>query len=156
MCARGGINQGTCVISHTHAICITRAASALHLEVRSNVGEGGGFWRLYALYQTQKHFLHTVLVYIHNLHCRPQRIAFMASAGHDLVGGIDHGPGSNQPVHHLRMAVCRSHDERSPAVLRCEAYPNVWGACDNYRKTMIQDGIRHMWESIDPPDSDER
>ncbi len=27
-----------------------------------------------------------------------------ASAGRDLVGGIDHGPGSNQPVHHLRMA----------------------------------------------------
>jgi hypothetical protein len=27
-----------------------------------------------------------------------------SSAGQDLVGGIDHGPNSNQPVHHLRMA----------------------------------------------------
>ncbi len=25
-------------------------------------------------------------------------------AGHDLVGGIDRGPRSNQPVHHLVMA----------------------------------------------------
>ncbi len=27
----------------------------------------------------------------------------VASAGRDLDGGIDHGPGSNQPLHHRRM-----------------------------------------------------
>ena len=42
-------------------------------------------------------------------------------ARHDLVGGIDRGPGSNQPVHDFHMAVARRHDQRSRAVLRCEA-----------------------------------
>jgi hypothetical protein len=46
-------------------------------------------------------------------------------AGHDLVGGIDHGPGSNQPVHHLRMTAARRSVKRSPAVLRCEARQEV-------------------------------
>ncbi len=41
-----------------------------------------------------------------------------ASAGQDLVGGIDHGPGSNQPVHHLQLAIQTSKVERSRAVLR--------------------------------------
>jgi hypothetical protein len=31
----------------------------------------------------------------------------LASAGQDLASGLDHGPGSNQPVHHLRMAARR-------------------------------------------------
>ncbi len=44
-----------------------------------------------------------------------------ASAGQDLVGGIDHGPGSNQPVHHLQIAATRRSAKRTPAVLRCEA-----------------------------------
>jgi hypothetical protein len=48
-----------------------------------------------------------------------------ASAGQDLVGGIDHGPGSNQPVHHLRMATTRRSVKRSAAVLRCEARQEV-------------------------------
>ena len=48
-----------------------------------------------------------------------------SDAGHDLVGGIDLGPGSNQPVHHLRMAANRRSVKRSPAVLRCEARQEV-------------------------------
>jgi hypothetical protein len=46
-------------------------------------------------------------------------------AGHNLVGGIDHGPGSNQPVHLPRMATIRRSVKRSPAVLRCEARQEV-------------------------------
>jgi hypothetical protein len=48
-----------------------------------------------------------------------------ASAEPDLVGGIDRGPGSNQPVHHLRMAFKTCSVKRSPAVLRCEARQEV-------------------------------
>jgi hypothetical protein len=48
-----------------------------------------------------------------------------ASAGQDRVGGIDHGPGSNQPVHHLRMAVERRSLERSQSVLRIKARREV-------------------------------
>jgi hypothetical protein len=52
--------------------------------------------------------------------------AARASAGQDLVDGIDHGPGSNQPVHHLRMAAIRRSVKRSPAVLlRDEARQQV-------------------------------
>ncbi len=46
-------------------------------------------------------------------------------AGHDLLGGIDHGPGSNQPVHHLRMAALSRRVKQSPAVLRCGARQEV-------------------------------
>jgi hypothetical protein len=49
----------------------------------------------------------------------------VARAGQDLVGGIDHGLGSNQPVHHLRMAESRRSAKRSLAVLRCEARQEV-------------------------------
>jgi hypothetical protein len=48
-----------------------------------------------------------------------------ASAGQDLVGDIDHGPGSNQPVHNRQMAVARRSVKRSLAVLRCEARQEV-------------------------------
>ena len=44
--------------------------------------------------------------------------------GQDLVGCIDHGPGSNQPVHHLAIALGRRPAQRSrasQAFLRCEA-----------------------------------
>jgi hypothetical protein len=54
----------------------------------------------------------------------------VASAGCDLVGGIDHGPGSNQPLHHLQMSTERRHVKRSAAVLRYEnghAREEKWG-----------------------------
>ena len=49
----------------------------------------------------------------------------VASAGCDLVGGIDHGPGSNQPVHHLQAVIYTSSVERSLAVLRCTTRQEV-------------------------------
>ncbi len=39
----------------------------------------------------------------------------------DLSSGIDLGPGSNQPLHHLQMAILRDHHKRCRAILRCEA-----------------------------------
>ena len=36
-----------------------------------------------------------------------------ASVGRDLVDGIDHGPGSNQSLHHRHIAIRRRHDESS-------------------------------------------
>jgi hypothetical protein len=43
----------------------------------------------------------------------------------DLVCCINHGLGSNQPVHHLRMAAITRSVKRSPAALRCEARQQV-------------------------------
>jgi hypothetical protein len=43
----------------------------------------------------------------------------------DLVGGIDHGPGSNQPVHHLRTAAFTRNNKRSLPVLQCRACQKV-------------------------------
>jgi hypothetical protein len=48
-----------------------------------------------------------------------------ASAGQDLVGGIDHGPGSNQPVHHLHIVARRCSVKRSPPSLQYEARQEV-------------------------------
>ncbi len=45
--------------------------------------------------------------------------------GKDLVGGIDHGPGSNQLVHHPRMAAIRRSEESSLSALQCEARQEV-------------------------------
>jgi hypothetical protein len=48
-----------------------------------------------------------------------------AIAGQDLVGGIDHGPGSNQPVHHLHLPGKRRREKRSLAALRYDARQQV-------------------------------
>ena len=45
--------------------------------------------------------------------------------GQDLVEGIDRGPGSNQPVHHLRMTTISRRVKRGLANLRCEARQEV-------------------------------
>ncbi len=58
--------------------------------------------------------------------CTRMGVAARASSKQDLGGGIDHGPGSNQPVHHLRMAITRRHVQRSPAfLLRCTTQQEV-------------------------------
>jgi hypothetical protein len=55
----------------------------------------------------------------------------MVSLGYDVDGGIDHGPGSNPPAYHLRMAVPRltwSHENltwsRTELILRIFAVDN--------------------------------
>jgi hypothetical protein len=68
-------------------------------------------------------------------------------AGHDLVGGIDRGPRSNQPVHHLAIALGRRQDQRRPAVLRCGAgrgreAEGRWACAAHWQHTHVH--ARHM------------